>query len=59
MIGYHCVTIDADEIYFFTGLSHRGANISLFGHRTGGDTTYGYLQRFCGATPPKDGRIDI
>lgn len=59
MIADYRLTINVDDIYFLIGLSHRGADLSLFGSRAGGDTTDGYLQCFCRGAPPKYGRIDI
>lgn len=59
VIVNHRVTIDANDIYFLTKLSHRGTDLSLFGSRMGGDTTDAYIRRFCRGAPPKDGRIDI
>lgn len=55
MIVDHCLTIDVDDSYFFTGLSHQGDDISLFGSKAGGDITHGYIQRFCRSAPPKYG----
>jgi len=59
VISDYNLTIDVDDIYCLTGLSHWGDNLSLFGSRARGDTTDGYLRGFCRGAPPKDGRIDI
>lgn len=55
----HRLTIDVDDIYFLTGLSHWGDDLSLFGSREGGGTTNGYLRHFCRGALPKDGRMEF
>jgi len=41
------LTIDVDDIYFLTGISCRGTDISLFGSRPSGGTTMPYLAEHC------------
>ena len=38
VIGGHQLEIDLEDIYFLTGLSKRGEQLSLFGTRPGGQT---------------------
>ena len=37
-VGGHQLEIELDDIYFLTGLSKRGEQLSLFGTRLGGQT---------------------
>ena len=39
-VGAHVLTIEVEEIYFLTGLSRRGAPISLAGSHRGDMTTH-------------------
>lgn len=50
-----------DDIYFLTGLSRRGAPISLIGLAHGGRPVKYYVQQFCrpGSQPSKDWKILI
>ena len=60
IIGDHWLKIELEDIYFLTGLSKRGENISLFGVRQGGLPVASYKQEFCsGESEPKVNRIDI
>ena len=49
------------DIYFLTGLSKRGAPISLSGSAHGGEYVRDYIRRYCreGSQPSKDGKIII
>jgi hypothetical protein len=49
------------DIYFLTGLSRRGAPISLSGSARGGESVRDYVRRYCreGSQPSKDGKIII
>ena len=49
------------EIYFLTGLSRRGAPISLSGSARGGESVRDYVRRYCreGSRPSKDANIII
>lgn len=49
------------DIYFLTGLSRRGAPISLSGSARGGESVRDYIRRYCreGSQPSKDGKINI
>lgn len=60
MIWYHRLTIDANEIYFFSGLPYYQVDISLYEHRWGDEKNATYLVQHCfrGAIL-KDWRIDI
>lgn len=54
------LTIDVDGIYLLNGLSHYGVDISLYGHRWGGETTTTYLvQHYSPGSKLKDIWIDI
>lgn len=60
MIGEHRLTINVDDIYFLTGISCCGTNISLFGRRLGSETTMSYLDGHCfPRSKLSNGRIDI
>lgn len=47
VIGGHRLTIDADDIYFLSRMPCLGVDISLYGHRRGGETTATYLVQHC------------
>ena len=49
------------DIYFLTGLSRRGAPISLSGSTRGGESVRDYIHRYCreGSHSSKDGKINI
>jgi len=49
------------DIYFLTGLSRRGASISLSGSTRGGESVKDYIHRYCreGSQLSKDGKIHI
>ena len=49
------------DIYFLTGLSRRGAPISLSGSARGGESVRDYIRRYCreGSQLSKDGKIII
>ena len=49
------------DIYFLTGLSRRGAPISLSSSACGGESVRDYIRRYCreGSQPSKDGKINI
>ena len=49
------------DIYFLTGLSRRGAPISLSGTARGTNSTRDYIRQYCreGSQPSKDGKINI
>src|SRR5882762_698630 len=46
-VGAHILTVEVEEIYFLTGLSRRGAPISLTGSRGGDITTREIIDRHC------------
>lgn len=60
-IGDKVLPILIDVIYFLTGLSRRGAPISLSGSSHGGELVRDYIRQFCwpGTQPSKDGKINI
>jgi hypothetical protein len=43
----HTLTLDIDEIYFLTSLSHRGSQVSLFGSISGGEPMDYYVAHNC------------
>ena len=45
--GAHILTLEVEDIYFLTGLSRRGAPISLTGSRGGDITTRELIDRHC------------
>ena len=60
IIGGHQLKIELEDIYFLTGLSKRGEQISLFGTKPGGQTVASLRQEFCNdQADPWDKRIDI
>ena len=46
-VGPHIVTMEVEEIYFLTGLSKKGAHISLTGSQGGDITTQELIFRHC------------
>ena len=46
-VGSHLLTVEVEDIYFLTGLSRRGAPISLTGSRGGDITTQELINRHC------------
>ena len=46
-VGEHVLTIEVEYIYFLTGLSRRGAPISLTGSHGGDMTTQELIDRHC------------
>ena len=60
MIGDQQLTIDSNEIYFLIGLSHRGIDISLYGHMLGGGkTATDQRKHYVARDKLKDDQIDI
>jgi hypothetical protein len=46
-VGDHIIMIDIEDIYFFTGLSHRGSRVTLTGSRGGGAPMNHYISEHC------------
>ena len=46
-VGAHILIVEVEDIYFLTGLSRRGAPISLTGSRGGDITTRELIDRHC------------
>ena len=46
-VGAHILTIEVEDIYFMTGISRRGAPISLTGSRGGDITTRELIDHHC------------
>jgi hypothetical protein len=46
-VGAHTLSIDIEDIYFFTGLSRRGYYVSLTGSRGGGLKMSEYCNQYC------------
>ena len=46
-VGSHILMIDIEDIYFFTGLSHRGSRVTLTGSRGGGAPMNHYISEHC------------
>jgi hypothetical protein len=46
-VGVHVLSLDIEDIYFLTGLSHRGAHVTLTGGRGGGLPMSEYIHRHC------------
>ena len=46
-VGAHILIVEVEDIYFLTGLSRRGAPISLTGSRGGDITTQDLIDRHC------------
>jgi len=55
------IPLTVEDIYFLTGLSRRGAPVSLSSPSPGGDSVRDYVRRHCreGSQPGKDGKIII
>jgi len=55
------IPLTMEDIYFLTGLSRRGAPVSLLGPSHGGDSVRDYVRRHYreGSQPGKDGKIII
>lgn len=55
------IPLTVEDIYFLTGLSRRGAPISLSGSARGGDSVRDYVRRYYreGSQPSKEGKIVI
>jgi hypothetical protein len=47
IVGAHTLTIDIEDIYFLTGLSRRGAHVSLTGSHRGGMKMSEYCREYC------------
>ena len=58
VIGGHQLKIELEDIYFLTGLSKRGEQLSLFGTRPGGQSFASIQLEFCD-DQRKDKWIDI
>ena len=60
IIGSHRLEIELEDIYFLTGFSKRGEQISLFGTRPGGQSVASLRLEFCNdQVDPQDKWIDI
>jgi hypothetical protein len=46
-VGVHVLSLDIEDIYFLTGLSHRGAHVTLTGGRGGGLSMSEYIRQHC------------
>jgi hypothetical protein len=46
-VGAHILEIDIEDIYFLTGLSRRGARVTLTGSRGGGEPMSHYISEHC------------
>jgi hypothetical protein len=44
-VGVHVLSLDIEDIYFLTGLSRRGARVTLTGGRGGGFPMSEYIRR--------------
>jgi hypothetical protein len=51
-VGAHTLTIDIEDIYFLTGLSHHGSRVTLTGSRGGGEPMNHYISEHCVVTHP-------
>jgi hypothetical protein len=59
-VGVHTLTLEIEDIYFLTGLSHRGSRVSLSGHRGGGEPMDHYVAQYCSAGTEKfSGKVPI
>lgn len=58
--GENLLEIQVEDIYFLTGLSKRGAPVSLLGGRSGGEIVKDYIATYCRprALPTRDGKIN-
>jgi hypothetical protein len=46
-VGAHILTIDIKDIYFLTGLSHHGSQVTLTGSRGGDEPMNHYISAHC------------
>jgi hypothetical protein len=46
-VGAHILTIDIEDIYLLTMLSHRGSRVTLTGSRRGGEPMSHYISAHC------------
>lgn len=55
------IPLTIEDFYFLTGLSRRGAPISLSGSARGTDSMRDYVQQYCreGSQPSRDGKVVI
>jgi hypothetical protein len=59
-VGVHTLTLEIDEIYFFTGLSPHGSRVSLSGSRGSGEPMDYYVSHLCIDGTKKDsGNVSI
>ena len=59
-MGVHTLTLDIDDIYFLTELSHRVSQVSLSGRRGGGEPMYYYVaHHFMPGTKKHSGKVSI
>jgi hypothetical protein len=59
-VGAHTLTIDIEDIYFLTGLSHRGSRVTLTGSRGGGEPMNYYVCHHCvPGTEKHSGKVAI
>jgi hypothetical protein len=59
-MGVHTLTINIKDIYFLTGLSHRGSWVSLTGSRGGGEPMDYYVRHHCvSGTETHSGKVAI
>jgi hypothetical protein len=58
--GAHILTIDIEDIYFLTGLSHHGARVTLKSSRRGGEPMSHYISSHCiPSTQKHSGKVAI
>ena len=55
-VGGHILTVEVEDIYFLTGLSRRGAPISLTGSHGGDITTRELIDRHCAPRTSTSGK---
>jgi hypothetical protein len=59
-VGAHTLTIDIEDIYFLTGLSHHGSRVTLTGSRGGGEPMNHYISEHCvSGTQKHSGKVAI
>jgi hypothetical protein len=59
-VGSHILMIDIEDIYFLTGLSHRGSRVTLIGSRGGGEPMSHYINAHCvPGTQKHSGKVAI
>jgi hypothetical protein len=59
-VGVHTLTLEIDDIYFLTGLSHSGSWVSLSGKRGGGEPMDYYVEHHCATgTEKHSGKVSI